>query len=295
MHKYLVSSLLLLPLVGASAALAQNESLLISAGDLVQVDVIDTPDMEQQVRVSDAGVVPLAYLGDVKVAGETPSDAAAQIRGLLVAKNIMKHPQVTVRVEEYATGDVSVLGQVHTPGSYPLTTPQSILKVLSLAGGLTDSADRHVTIRRHGSGEELEYYAANDSKEALAEVPLVHPGDTVLIPSAPVVYVMGDVGKPGGYPIATNDSQLSMMQAITMAGSANKTAIQSHVRLIRTVDGQKLDIPVHLDQIQKGKLTDIALKPNDIVYVPFSWAKNVVLSSSSIAAGTASAAVYAVH
>ena len=288
----LLSSLLV---CSATASSAQKESLLIGPGDMVQVNVVDTPEMEQQTRVMDTGTIPLAYLGDVRIAGETPSAAAATIRDLLIAKEIMKHPQVTVRVEEYATEDVSVLGQVHTPGSYPITTAQSILKVLSLAGGLTDMADRHITIRRRGSSEVVNYYVSNNSQQALADVVTVDPGDTVLVPSAALIYVMGDVSKPGGYPISTNDSRLSILQAISMAGSVNKTAVQSHVRLIRSVGEARVEIPVHLDSIEKGKQADIALQPNDVLFVPFSWMKNVVLSSSSIAAGTASAAVYQIH
>ena len=291
-HFLLLASLLICSL---PAAHAQKESLLIGPGDMVQVNVVDTPEMEQQTRVMDTGAIPLAYLGDVKIAGETPSAAAATIRDLLIAKNVMKHPQVTVRVEEYATEDVSVLGQVHTPGSYPITTAQSILKVLSLAGGLTDMADRHVTIRRRGSSEEVTYYVSNNSQQALADVAMVNPGDTVLVPSAALIYVMGDVSKPGGYPISTNDSRLSVLQAISMAGSVNKTAVQSHVRLIRTVGETRVDLPVHLDAIEKGKQADIALQPNDVLFIPFSWMKNIALSSSSIAAGTASAAVYQIH
>ncbi len=288
----LFGSLLVCPV---ASAIAQKESLLIGPGDMVQVNVADTPEMEQQTRVMDTGAIPLTYIGDVKIAGQTPSAAAATIRDLLIAKHIMNHPQVTVRVEEYATDDVSVLGQVHTPGSYPITTAQSILKVLSLAGGLTDLADRHITIRRHGSSEEVTYYVSNNAQQALSDVATVQPGDTVLVPSAALIYVMGDVSKPGGYPISTNDSRLSVLQAISMAGSVNKTAVQSHVRLIRTLGETRVELPVHLDAIEKGKQADIALQPNDVLYIPFSWMKNIALSSSSIAAGTASAAVYQIH
>ena len=63
------------------------------------------------------------------------------------------------------------------------------------------------------------------------------------------------------------------MQMIAIAGSANKTAVQSHVRLIRTTEHGQVELPVHLDAIQKGKQPDIALQPNDILYVPFSWMK----------------------
>jgi polysaccharide export outer membrane protein len=196
---------------------------------------------------------------------------------------------------ELATQDVSVLGQVRTPGTYSITTPQTILKVLSLAGGLTDGADRNVTVKRKKSGEVLKYYVSNNADQALSDVVTVYPGDTVLVGRAPMVYVMGDVNRPGAYAIVTNDERLSVLQAIAMAGSANKTAVQSHVRLIRNTEHGQVELPIHLDAIQKGKQADIFLQANDIVYVPFSWTKNFAMSGSTIAASTAGAAIYVVH
>ena len=289
-----IATSLLLCAVSATC-LAQNESLLIGPGDLIQVDVMETPEMEQQVRVTDAGTAPLAYIGSIHVSGQTPQSAAAMIQAALMEKKIMVKPQVTVKVQEYATQDVSVLGQVHTPGTYAITTPQTILKILSLSGGLTEAADRHITVKRQKSGEQLRYYVSNDAEQALSEVVMVYPGDTVLVGRAPMVYIMGDVNRPGGYVIATNDAHLSVLQAIAMAGSASKTAEQSRVRLIRTTGQGEVELPIHLDAIQKGKQPDVMLQPNDVVYVPFSWMKNVAMSSSSIGASTAGAAVYLVH
>jgi polysaccharide export outer membrane protein len=292
-HKNVAAFLLLGALM--APCLAQQESLLIGPGDMIQVDVMDTPEMEQQVRVTDDGNVSLAYLGSIHIAGETPAAAAASIQQVLIDKKVMRHPQVTVKMQELATQDVSVLGQVHTPGTYSITTPQTILKVLSLAGGLTDAADRHITVKRNKTGEQLSYYVSNDADQALSHVVMVHPGDTVLVARAPMVYVMGDVNRPGGYVIASNDARLSVLQLVAMAGSANKTAMQSHVRLIRPTDHGEVELAVRLDAIEKGKKPDIMLQPNDIVYVPFSWMKNVAIGSSSIGASTASAAVYLVH
>jgi polysaccharide export outer membrane protein len=274
---------------------AEQESLLIGPGDLIQVDVMDTPEMEQQVRVIDDGTVPLAYLGSIHVGGETPSGAAATIQKAFIDRKVMRQPQVTVRIQEYATQDVSVLGQVRTPGTYPITTPQTILKVLAMAGGLSDTADRNVTVKRHKSAEQLRYYVSNNADQALSDVVMVNPGDTVLVARAPMVYVLGDVNRPGGYAIATNDERLSVMQVIAMAGSANKTSMRSHVRLIRVTDHGQQELPVHLDQIEKGKQPDVFLQANDIVYVPFSWIKHIAVDSGTIAASTAGAAVYAVH
>jgi len=278
----------------AITCLAQ-ESLLIGPGDLIQINVMDTPEMEQQVRVTDDGSVQLAYIGSIHVAGRTPAAAAAIIQAALIEKKVMRQPQVEVKLQELATQDVSVLGQVHSPGTYSITTPQTILKILSQAGGLTDGADRHVTIKRHNSGEQLTYYVSNDSDQALANVAMVYPGDTILVQRAPTVYVMGDVNRPGGYVIATNDDRLGVMQVIAMAGSANKTSMQSRVRLIRKTEHGDVEMPVRLDLIEKGKQPDIMLQSNDIVYVPFSWMKNVAIGSSNVGASTASAALYLVH
>lgn len=269
---------------------AQKESLLIGPGDLIQVDVLDTPEMEQQVRVTDDGSAQLAYVGSVQVGGKTPAAAAEAIRLLLISKNVMKHPQVAVRVQEYSTQDVSVLGQVRTPGAYPLTTPQPVLRVLSLAGGVTDLADREVTVKRHGSPEQLTYMLSNDPQKMLTDMVMVNPGDIVMVPKAPIIYIMGDVGRPGGYAMSSNESHLTLLQAIARAGSANKTSVQSKVRLIR--NGEK-EMQIHLDAMEKGKIPDIDLQANDIIYVPFSWMKNIAMSGSQIAASTASAAIYA--
>jgi polysaccharide biosynthesis/export protein len=292
-HRSLAAFLLLGSL--AVPCFAQQESLLIGPGDLLQVDVMDTPEMEQQVRVIDDGSITLAYLGSIHVGGETPSAAAATIQRALIDKRVMRQPQVTVRIQEYATQDVSVLGQVRTPGTYPITTPQTILRVLAMAGGLSETADRNITVKRHKSAEQLKYYVSNNAEQALSDVVMVYPGDTVLVARAPMVYVLGDVSRPGGYAIATNDERLSVMQVIAMAGSANKTSVKSHVRLIRATDHGQVETPVHLDEIEKGKQADVFLQANDILYVPFSWMKHVALDSGTIAASTAGAAVYTVH
>jgi polysaccharide export outer membrane protein len=187
-----------------------------------------------------------------------------------------------------------VLGQVHTPGAYPLTTPQPVLRVLSLAGGVTDLADRQVTIKRHGSPKQLTYMLSNDPQKMLTDMVMVYPGDIVMVPNAPVIYIMGDVGRPGGYAMSSNASHLTLLQAIARAGSANKTSVPSKVRLIRdTGDGTK-ETRIHLDAMEKGKIPDIDLQANDIIFVPFSWMKNVAMSGSTIAASTAGAAIYAI-
>jgi polysaccharide export outer membrane protein len=273
-----------------------TESLLIGPGDLVGVSVFDTPEMSQDVRVSDAGTIRLQLIGDVNVGGQTPAVAAKTIEDALISHQIMKTPQVSVRIKDYVTQDVSVLGQVKNPGPYQITTPQTVLKVIAMAGGLSEDADRKITIQRHNDpNQKVDYYLANNADQAVQTAVMVNPGDMVVVPRAPIVYIMGDVGRPGGYAIATNDSKLTMLQLVAMAGSTNKTS-KNTLKLIRKdADGQQKEIPVQLAAIQKGKQPDIPLQQGDIVYVPFSWMKNTAMTSSSIVSSTASAAIYVLH
>jgi polysaccharide biosynthesis/export protein len=284
---FFLLSLLTLP------CFAQTESLLIGPGDLIHIQVYDTPEMEQHVRVTDAGMAPLAFIGELKLASETPAAAAKTIETALVAKQLMLHPQVTVTVEQYASQNVSVMGQVQNPGAFPIATPQPIVKVLSLAGGLTELADRNITIERHNDpNQKLKYYFSNAADRALADGILVYPGDTVVVPKAGIVYVLGDVARPGGYPITTNDSKLTVLQAVALAGSTNKTSVANKARLIRKTGATTQEIPLQLASIEKGKASDVQLEPDDIIFVPFSWMKNVATSTASIVSQTGSAAIY---
>ena len=217
------SVLILFCCVGS--CLAQTESLTIGPGDLLHLKVLEAPDLEQATRVSDAGTLTLILGGKVQVAGLTPAEAAVAIERALVEGHYVLTPHVSVTTEQTATENVTILGQVRTPGSYPIATPRPILDVLALAGGLNDLAQRKVTIQRHASKERVDYVLSNSANAALdANVP-VYPGDTVLVPKADVVYVLGDVNRPGGIAIVTNDSKLSALQALTLAGGTPPNAV----------------------------------------------------------------------
>jgi len=285
---------LLLVLLSVTARLpAQNESLLIGPGDLLHLQVYDTPEMEQRARVTDAGTIPFSFLGSVSVSGMTPEQAAGQIQHRLVAAGVMLHPQVTVRVEAYATQNVSVMGQVQKPGIYEVDTTRKVVEVLALAGGLTDLADRHITIQRFGPAKQkVDYYYSNAAQTALAGDPMVYPGDTVIVAKVAVVYVLGDVSKPGGYPMSTNNSRMTVLQAIALAGYANHTAAVGKSRLVRETATGVEEIDLELSAIQKGKRPDVALLPDDVVYIPFSFMRNIGINGQGILASAASAAIY---
>ena len=281
----------------AGALAATPETLLIGPGDLLHIKVVDTPELDQQPRVTDAGDVPVTGVGSVKVSGLTPSAAAEAIRGRLIAAHYMNHPQVLVSVEQYATQSISILGEVKAPGAYPIGTPRSILDVLALAGGLNGVADRNILIeRRSDPANPIHYNFSNNADQAVAGQVVVNPGDTVVVPKAGIVYVLGDVNHPGGYVMANNESKMTMLEALAMAGGLTKTAKQGHARLIRKdANGGFTDRDLSVGDLQTGKLPDFAMVPGDVLYVPFSYGRNLaVMGAGSIAGSAASAAVYAI-
>src|SRR5271163_320707 len=273
---------------------SSSESILIGPGDMLHIQVFDTPEMDQHARVTDDGNVPLIFLGNVHVAGMTPESAARTIETQLQEKQLMKHPQVTVNIESFATQGVLVMGAVARPGTYQIDTSRPVLDVLGLAGGLTEIADRNVTIERHGTGERIQYFVSNKPEEAFDHSVLVHPGDKIMVPKAGIVYALGDFARPGAYVLSNNDGKLTALQMLALAGGTPPNAVPSDTRLIRRNGDGFTTTKIQLSDMAKGKIPDIQLQPGDYLYVPFSYLKNIAANASQIVASGAGAAIYAV-
>ena len=207
-----ISSIRLIALfaVMIGTALAQSpskNSLLISPGDNLHITVLDMPEMEQYARVTDAGEVPVQGVGNVQVVNMSPGEAATAIHDRYVSSHFLNHPQVAVVVDQYATQEVTLIGEIKTPGAYPIATPRPILDVIALGGGLTEFADREVLVERHGDQTNpVRYNVSNNGQQALKDQVLVNPGDTVVVVKAGIVYILGDVNRPGGYAMTTTTS-----------------------------------------------------------------------------------------
>jgi len=299
MHRRQVSALLsLLAVIGAFSPLAgSQDTLLIAPGDLLHIQVADTPEMDEDVRVTDQGMVPIVGIGDVRVAGLNPSDAATIVHNRLIDSHYLNHPQVSINVEEFATLQVSVIGEVKASGAYPIATPRPILDVLALAGGLTPEANRHILVERKGDQQHpLDYYVSNDGMQAIEHQVMVNPGDTIVVSRAGIVYILGDVNRPGGYVMSNNESQLTLLQGLALAGGVTRAAKQGHAHLIRKKPGGGfIDTELSVGEIQKGKQPDLALLPGDVLYLPFSFGRNLATTgAASIAGSAAAAAVYAI-
>jgi polysaccharide export outer membrane protein len=149
-----------------------------------------------------------------------------------------------------------------------------------------------VTIQRRGSQEQIPYFVSNTATTALDSAVQVYPGDTLVVPKAGVVYVLGDVGHPGGYTMTNNDAQVSALELVARAGGTSHSAVPSRAQLIRKSSSGYVASPLPLSAMQKGKVADVMLRPDDIVYVPFSYMRNFALNASGLVASVGAAALY---
>ncbi len=141
------------------------------------------------------------------------------IAGELQKRNFLLQPQVNVLIEEYATQGVSVTGEVQHPGVYSVLGTRTLLDVISMAGGLTNTADTNITIRRRsGTEENVSVNLKNDdARTSLTNNVQVYPGDLVVVPRAGIVYVLGDVNRPGGFTMQ-NNGKITVLQALAAGG-----------------------------------------------------------------------------
>jgi polysaccharide export outer membrane protein len=267
-------------------------ALQISAGDLLDLNVFDTPELSAKLRVDEQGKVTLPVAGALSVRGLTAEQAGQAIEGRLRGADVLKDPHVSVTVLEFSTQGVTVLGEVKNPGVYPLLGAHGLLDLISAAGGETTSAGKDVAITHHDDPDHpVIVKVGSKAGSTVAFNVDVRPGDTIMVSHAGIVYVVGDVGKPGGFLIENND-RLTVLQAIALAQGTNRTASLNHAKLIRKTDGVRQEVPIPLKKILADKAADETLADGDILFVPSSAAKNALRDAETALPGVAAASIY---
>jgi polysaccharide export outer membrane protein len=270
--------------------------LRLSAGDLLDVKVLGTtdPDFSPKLRIDSQGIITLPYAGAVKVSGRTAEDAALLIEASFRDKDILKDPHVSVTVLEYATQGVAVLGEVKNPGVYPLLGSHGLLDLISAAGGVTPVAGKGVTItHREDPGHPQVVNVETKPGSPVGYGVDVQPGDTIVVSHAGIVYILGQVGKPGGFLIENSD-RLTVLQAIALAQGTNRTAAADRAKLIRKTATGHEELHVPVKKILDNKAPDQLLADGDILYIPGSGPKTALASMESILPSATSAAIFKV-
>ncbi len=257
-------------------AAGKFHDLRIGIGDLLQITMFGTQDFNSDFRVSPSGDISLPPLGMVHVAGLSTSEAERSIEDQLREGGFYREPRISVFQKEYATQGVSILGEVKNPGVYPLLADRHLLDLLSQAGGLTPNASKTISVTHAGASTPSVVTLSKDPELAATSNPAILPGDTVVVATAGVVYVIGDVNKPGGFVINDN---LTVLQALALAGGNTPMAALDRVQVVRQVKGTRESVPISLKRILNGRDKDIRLQPEDILFIPSSAGKNAVSRS----------------
>lgn len=232
----------------------------IGVGDMVRVTVFRNPDLTTETRVTDQGTISFPLLGDVPVAGLTPSQVSKKISEKLSSGRYVVNPEVSVTLMQVNSRQVSVLGNVNKPGRYPIDNINSRLTdFLAAAGGVAAPGSDLVTVvsMRDGkaSKQDVDLSQMFTGGDVAANVEL-QPGDTIYVHRAPMVYVYGEVNKAGAYRL---EPHMTVMQAIAMGGGLTVRGTQRGLKIHRRGPDGKIE------QITARPTDEV--KTDDVVYV----------------------------
>ncbi len=266
-----------------------NTNYVLGPEDTITVRVFAADDIpDRPAQIGNDGTVTLPMIGRVKAAGLTVD----QLQTSLIAdyKKYFKDPQVTVQVTEFRSQPVSVAGNVGLPGVVQLRGTRNLMEVIGQAGGLRADAGDSVLITRNldeGPVPVAGAFTDATGKYSVAHVNirdvmsgknpqgniLIKPHDVITVPRARMIYVLGNVNRPGGY-VMTDNETVSLTQAIALAGGWNANAAMSGTRILRASGGaEREQIPANIKRIMDNKAPDLRMQPDDILYVPNSVVK----------------------
>ena len=265
-------------------------ALVIGSGDEVEVTVYGAPDLSGHTRVGSDGNISLPLVGHIRIAGLSSDEAQQAVSDRLRERNIVNNPQVSVFVKEYTNGEISVAGEVAKPGTFSALGPHRLLDVLEAAGGLTDKAANTITISHLGTDQLTTIQLPNDPEEMAHNNIELLPGDTVVVPKAEIVYVLGEVNKPGGYALNASGG-LTVLQIVSAAGGPTRLASVSGAKMVRRTSTGLKEISIPLKELLRAKVDDIQVEAGDVLYIPSSRLKSA-LNAGALLTSAGAAAVY---
>jgi polysaccharide export outer membrane protein len=257
MQKILFSLTLLFSLLfsfSINPAIADEKNdYRIGAGDVLDISVFRSPDLKLQSRVSGQGNINFPLIGEVKVEGKTASEVEKDISKSMIDKALIKSPQVNVKILEYNSKLVIVLGNVAKPGSYPLEKNMQLMEVLALAGGITPNGSEVVSItsKKENATVTKSYDIRNIFNGGQEFInPQIQANDVVYVPNFPQFYVYGEVAKPGVYKIEQN---LRVSQALALSGGLSPKGTTKGITIERVVGGKVNVVPASLNDFIQDK------------------------------------------
>ncbi len=281
-------------------------SYILGPNDQITVDVVELPEFYGKTYRLDAdGSVSLPLVGRVQAAGLTLSQFEADLRSRLTTQ--VKTPHLVTSVVETRSQPVSVMGAVNTPGTQQLMGNRTLFDVLALAGGVKPDAGDIIKVTRRADEGRLDLPGAAqdpatgrmtaevnlrdvvDLKNPAVNIP-VRPYDEISVTPAQLLYVVGNVKKPGAIAL-TRSHSISTLEALSMAEGLAPNAAAKSAKILRKGPGGgpiRERLPVNLKNILSGKDEDLQLQPNDILYVPDNSSRRFTVKAAETAVQTVS-------
>src|ERR1700677_431023 len=264
----------------------------IRPGDIVEVRVFDAPEYTVSMPVSPAGEIAIPYAGLFHVEGMTSIEAAHAIARLFVQQEILRDPRVIVTTEQFGYS-VTIMGEVKSPGIYSLAGKKRLIDMLTEAGGVSAPAGHVIEIFPPGSMKNPQTVLwdptlrENDNAELT-----IKTGETILVSRCGVVYVGGNVTRPGAFPLCESN-HTTLSQVIALAQGTKPNSYSQRTILMRSsANGTRVVQNVKLEDVLRGKKVDITMQPDDILYVPPSILKAAAKTALTAAVGFATQAFF---
>ena len=249
--------------------------------DVLSITVYEEKDLSREaVRVSADGHLSFPLIGRVKVDGLTTAEIEKLISQKLAEGKYLLDAHVSVMVNDYKSKKYLVLGSVKTPASYPLQAQERVLDAISKAGGLefqkTGKKGMIIRTENPNTANERKIVINFDlmsllkGKDQISNI-FLFDKDVLYVPPAEHFYIIGQVKEPGSHPIA--DREITLVEAISMAGGFTPIAARNRTRIIRVEGGVEKIIEIRVDSITDAgkKIQDVVIQPNDIIFVPESF------------------------
>jgi polysaccharide biosynthesis/export protein len=249
----LLGPLVLIPAIPGVAA--QTNDYVVGPQDVLTITVWDQADLSGKFTVEADGSFSFPLIGRVQGGGLTLRELETELKKRL-ADGYFKNPQLSVAVEEYRSQRIFIVGEVRQPGTYPLTGDMTLIEAFARAGSATKDAAGHAVIVRASSGRPQPTLPDGETGPEVITVSLrelengllsnnvaLRDGDTIFVPRAETIYVFGQVNTPGAFPI---QKDATVLQVLSLAGGVNQRGSQSRIRIVRQVNGKKVELKVNL-------------------------------------------------
>jgi polysaccharide export outer membrane protein len=264
----------------------------IRPGDIVEVQVFDAPEYSVSMPVSPAGEIAIPYAGLFHIEGMTSIEAAHAIARLFVQQQILRDPRVIVTTQQFGY-NVTVMGEVRSPGIYTLAGKKRLIDMLTQAGGVSDRAGHVIEIFPSGSMKNPQTVLWDPTLRENDNAELeIKTGETILVSRCGVVYVGGNVNRPGAFPLC-DSNHTTLSEVMALAQGAMASSWSQRTLLLRSAEGgTRVVQKVKLEDVLRGRAVDITMQPDDIIFIPPSVLKAASKTALTAAVGFATQAYF---